>query len=110
MATELFQAPAKLSLPHPQVPSEFQTYTFREYLGTDIFEDPYILNPSELINNLGICCQALIDESLFERVLPLAALMEYLACDITRSKLLTLKARILKTNALTELGQINAAV
>ena len=42
--------------------------------------------------------------------MPLAALMEYLASDITRSKLLTIKARILKTNALAELGLINAAV
>ena len=52
----------------------------------------------------------MIDEGLFEKVLPLASLMEYLACDIVRSKLLTLKARILRTNALTELGLINSAV
>ena len=36
--------------------------------------------------------------------------MEYLACDIVRSKVLTFKARILRTNALIELGLINSAV
>lgn len=36
--------------------------------------------------------------------------MEYLACDIVRTKSLTIKARILKTNALIELGLINQAV
>ena len=36
--------------------------------------------------------------------------MEYLACDIVRSKILTIKARILRTNALIELGLINSAV
>lgn len=36
--------------------------------------------------------------------------MEYLACDIVRTKSLTIKARIIKTNALIELGLINQAV
>lgn len=56
MATELLRAPAKLSLPHPLSDIEFQNYGFREFLGNDLFEDPYILQPSELINNLSICC------------------------------------------------------
>jgi hypothetical protein len=43
MATELFYAPAKLSLPHPLSPIEFQNYAFREFIGNDLFEDPYIL-------------------------------------------------------------------
>lgn len=52
----------------------------------------------------------MIDEGLIEKVLPLASLMEYVACDIVRSKILTLKARILRTNAMIELGLINSAV
>lgn len=35
--------------------------------------------------------------------------MEYLAFDITKSKLLTVKARVLKALALIEIGYINEA-
>ena len=41
--------------------------------------------------------------------MPLASLMEYLATDITKSKILAVKARILKAIALTEIGYINEA-
>jgi hypothetical protein len=35
--------------------------------------------------------------------------MEYLACDITKSKVLTVKARLLKIVALIEIGYLNEA-
>ena len=35
--------------------------------------------------------------------------MEYIAHDITKSKVLTVKARVLKAIALTEIGYINEA-
>ena len=35
--------------------------------------------------------------------------MEYVACDVAKSKVLTVKARILKSIALTEIGYINEA-
>lgn len=39
----------------------------------------------------------------------MAALMEYTASDITRSKILTVKARLMRATALVELGYINEA-
>jgi len=39
MAAELFAAPAKLSMPHPQVASEYSTYTFREFMSRGLFTD-----------------------------------------------------------------------
>lgn len=39
MAAELFAAPAKLSMPHPLVACEYARYSFREYLGKDLFRD-----------------------------------------------------------------------
>jgi len=107
MASELFAAPAKLSMPHPQVASEYGTYTFREFMGQNIFTDQYVLQPSELLHTLAVSSQALIDQGLFHKALPLAALMEYIAADVTRSKILTVKARLLKASALVELGYIN---
>jgi hypothetical protein len=46
---------------------------------------------------------------LFEKALPLASLMEYIASEVTKSKVLTIKARILKAIALVEIGYINEA-
>jgi hypothetical protein len=48
--------------------------------------------------------------SLFEKALPLAALMEYLAADVTRSQILTVKARLMRSIALAEIGYINEAL
>lgn len=109
MAAELFAAPAKLSLPHPMVPSEYTAYRFREFLGTRWLRDSYILKPSDLLNALAVTAQALIDQEMFAKALPLTALMDYVAADVTRSKVLTVKARLLHTIALTELGYIDEA-
>jgi hypothetical protein len=52
MAAELFAAPGKLSMPHPMVAAEYRSYTFREFLGRDLFKDQYVLQPSETIHAL----------------------------------------------------------
>jgi len=109
MAADLFAAPAKLSFPHPQIPIEYCTYKFREFLGEDLFSDKYVLTASDLIYTLSVAAQSLIDSDLFEKALPLLSLMEYLASDIVKSKVLTLKARILKGIALVEIGYLNEA-
>lgn len=107
MAAELFAAPAKLSMPHPQVASEYATYSFQEFMSRGLFTDQYVLQPSELLHTLAVSSQALIDQGLFHKALPLAALMEYIASDVARSKVLTVKARLLKASALVELGNLN---
>jgi len=56
---------------------------------------------------LAVSSQALLDQGLFHKALPLAALMEYIASDVARSKVLTVKARLLKAAALVELGNLN---
>ncbi len=50
-----------------------------------------------------------MDMDLYEKTLPLSTLMEYLANDVTKSKCLTVKARIFKVQALIEVGMINEA-
>lgn len=107
MASELFAAPAALSMPHPQVAVEYATYQFREFMGKNLFTDQFILQPSELLHTLAVTSQSLIDQGLFHKAVPLAALMEYIACEITRSKVLTVKARLLKATCLVELGSVN---
>jgi len=107
MASELFAAPAKLSMPHPQIAVQYMSYSFRDFMGGGLFTDQYVLRPSELLDTLAVSGQALIDQGLYHKALPLAALMEYIASDITRSKVLTVKARLLKAVALVELGLLN---
>mmetsp|Transcript_13382 Transcript_13382/g.20925 ORF Transcript_13382/g.20925 Transcript_13382/m.20925 type:complete len:95 (+) Transcript_13382:832-1116(+) len=85
MASDLLISPAQLSLPHPQVASEYASYNFREFMGRDLFTDSYILQPSELVHSLSVASQALIDITSFQKALPLTSLMEFLAQEVTRS-------------------------
>jgi tetratricopeptide (TPR) repeat protein len=109
MAAELFAAPAKLSLPHPLVPSEYTAYRFRDFLSQVWLRDQYILKPSDLLSALAVTAQSLIDQEEYAKCLPLTALMDYVAADVTRSKVLTVKARLLHTIALAEIGYIDEA-
>lgn len=109
MTADLYAAPAKLSFPHPQISIEYSNYRMREFLSDQLFADKYILTPSEILHTIGVATQALIDADLFEKALPLASLMEYIASDITKSRVLTVKARLLKAIALIEIGYINEA-
>jgi hypothetical protein len=68
-----------------------------------------VITPSELLHTLGYSCQQLMDAELYDKALPIASLMEYLSNDITRSKQLTVKSRLLKALALVEIGYINEA-
>jgi hypothetical protein len=71
--------------------------------------DKYVITPSELLHTLGSTTQSLLDANLPDKALPLASLMEFIASDISRSKILTVKARILKALALTDIGYLNEA-
>ncbi len=44
-----------------------------------------------------------------EKSIAVSSLMEYIASDISRSKILTVKSRILKAIGLTEIGYLNEA-
>lgn len=58
MASELFAAPAKLTLPHPQTSIEYASYSFRELLDgriageSGVFQDKQILQPSEILHTV----------------------------------------------------------
>ena len=116
MASELFAAPAKLTLPHPQTSIEYSNYSFREFLDgrvageESVFQDKQILQPSEVLHCVQTTAQALIDLDVYPAVLPLCALMEYIAQKVVKSAVLVTKARALKAHALIEIGYINEAI
>jgi hypothetical protein len=109
MASELFAAPGKLNFPHPQTAIEFNQYRIREFLSEQLFMDKYVITPSELLHTLGSTAQSLLDADLPEKSIAVSSLMEYISSDISRSKLLTVKSRLLKAIGLTEIGFINEA-
>jgi hypothetical protein len=115
MAAELFAAPSKLRFPHPQTAIQHADYVFREYFngrvaGEDaIFVDKQIIQPNEVLHTVHVVAQNLIDMERFDQAVPLCALMEYVAQIVTKSKVLSTKARITKAIALVETGYINEA-
>lgn len=62
-----------------------------------------------MLHTLYVASQTQIDLENYAIVLPLASLMEYIAVNVVRSTVLTVKARITKAIALIELGYINEA-
>ncbi len=62
-----------------------------------------------MLHTLYVACSQQIDLENYHTVLPLTALMEYLAIYVVKSNVLTLKARATKAIALIELGLINEA-
>jgi len=116
MASELFAAPAKLTLPHPQVAIEYASYCFSEFLDgrcageSHVFQDKQVLQPSEVLHCVQTVAQALLDLEVFPQVLPLCSLMEYVAQNVVKSAILVTKARVLKANALIEIGYIDQAL
>lgn len=96
-------------MPHPQSAVEYANYSFREFLGQDLFKDKQILQPSDLLTSLAVISEQLIDMEIYHKAIPLCALQEYLAREVCESKILVIKARIMKANALLEVGMINEA-
>ena len=77
----------------------------KEFL-PDIFllSDKQALQPVDLLSGLDIISEILIDYEMYERVLPLATLMNYTATDIVKSTPYMIKAGVLKGIALSCLG------
>lgn len=75
----------------------------------NFFTEKQILTPSDILVWISYAAQALIDNDQFEKALSLSTLMEYVANTICKSKIMTIKARILKSVSLIEMGSINEA-
>jgi hypothetical protein len=55
-------------------------------------------------------CEMLIDYEMYERVLPWATLMNYVATDVVKTPPYMIKARVLKGIALWNLGYISESI
>jgi hypothetical protein len=110
----LFSAPFKIyAYPHPQEDIEFNEYRIREFFvghKERLFTDRQALSPSDLIYGLEIVCQFLIDYEMYEKVLPLATLMDFVSTDLTKSTHYMIKARIFKSLVQCRLGYIHQSM
>ena len=75
-----------------------------------VFEDEESIKIIELITALEIISEILIDYELYERTLPLLWLMDYISTDILKSASYMIKARSLKSIALSRLGYIHESL
>lgn len=101
MGAELLAAPFKIAMFHPQENIEFSEYRMKKLLpDVDLLSDPQPLQPIDLLNGLEIIQEMLIDYEMYEKVLPLATLMNYVATDLVKSTPYMVKARVLKGIAL----------
>ena len=72
-----------------------------------LFENKEALNSGDLVSALETISVYLIDFEDFEKVLPVASLMEYVASDVCYSHESLIKARVYKGISLAELGYID---
>jgi len=72
-----------------------------------LFENKEALNAGDLIFSLDQISTYLVDFEEYEKVLPVATLMEYLSGDVCFSHESLIKSRIYKGIALAELGYID---
>ena len=111
MGSELFAAPFKVSLFHPHEKIDFIEYRMREFLPEiNLLIDKQVMQPMDLLNGLEMMSEMLIDYEMYERVLPLATLMNYVATDLVKTTPYMIKSRVLKGIALCHLGYISQAL
>ena len=76
----------------------------------NLFDNKDALNSGDLIFALESVSTYLIDFEEYEKVLPVATLMEYVSSDICYSHESLIKSRIFKGIALAELGYIDQSM
>ena len=111
MGSELLAAPFRVIIFHQQDKIDYCEYRMKEFLpDIDLLADKQALQPFDLLNGLDIILEMLIDYEMYERVLPLATLMNNAATDIVKSTPNMIKARVFKGIALSCLGYHSQAL
>ena len=111
MGSELLAAPFRVIMFHPQEKIDNCEYRMKEFLpDIGLLSDKQTLQLVDLLSGLDIISEMLINYKMYERVLPLAILMNYTATDIVKSTPYMIKARVLKGVVLSCLGYLSQAL
>lgn len=118
LASELVFSVFQVTLPHPIAVTRFGDVAFRlREIGVaasvslrnsgDIFADRHVLDPSDTLLAMDRLAWMAMDSDLPLKALPMLALMDYLATDLTCSSFYSMRAKIMRSAALAACGFIN---
>ena len=111
MASTLLSSVFCCTLAHPQRNVDFASYvpTYLWDGAEDIFSDPYRCNLTDLLSSLETLTSILIDNDLDLEALPMLSLWEYVAYRVARSLPMTIRSRLRRSQALSNLGLVGPA-
>ena len=111
MAGEISYSILNNIIPHPMIYTKYGTYRISEInRNVDIFKSNEGIKQNDLAISLIELSETLIAYGDYELCLPMLSFAEYISCDICKSVYYTLKTRIMRIEALSELGYINEAI
>lgn len=110
MAANLIEMIFRIDSAHPQTLRRFGLYRLKKIKDTDAFEDQVTINLSELLFSCEYLSWGLIDFNESARVLPAITLMDYVATDIVKNSVYSMRAKLLKSLALSDIGMIRESV
>ncbi|KAG5267866.1 hypothetical protein AALO_G00226810 [Alosa alosa] len=112
LSAHLFKSLLQASLPHPQANLQYSSYSAEGDLipGLDLFGDPQRGSLSATVCSLGFLCHWLYTAGHYITVLPLLYLYLHFVGKVCKDPHLTVRGRILKVRALTELGMFSQAL
>ncbi|KAI8924921.1 hypothetical protein BC831DRAFT_550996 [Entophlyctis helioformis] len=111
LAAHLFIAPIMATIPHPVSYFEYAHYTPTSVFPfLNIFVDKFQCNPATMCDCLLFLATDLAAADMSLIVLPLASLMEHIACHVLKSFFHSARAVLLKAEALVHLGKISDGI
>jgi hypothetical protein len=111
MAAELAFSVFKISLPHPQILIKYGEYRLKELLkNEDIFENKEVLDPIESLLGFENIAWMLIDYNYHLKALPMLTLMDYISTEILQNPYYSIRAKTLKSVALSQISLINESL
>jgi hypothetical protein len=96
------------SLEHPQRPCDFSSHTI-EALFPDTFTDWFRCNGRQVLDSVQMACHFLAENGHYLRSLYVSSFYEYVACHVVREVACTVDARMMKAQALMEIGYLKDA-
>lgn len=111
MSAELSFSVFKISLPHPQILTKYGEYRLKELLkNEEIFGNREVLDPIESLLSFESLSWMLIDYNFHLKCLPMLTLMEYIATEILQNAYYSIRAKLIKSVALSQISLINESL
>ena len=111
MAAELAFSIFKISLPHPHILIKYGDYRLKELLkNEEVFSNKETLDPIESLLAFENLSWILVDYNYQQKALPMLCLMDYISTEILLNPYYSIRAKILKSVALSQISLMNEAL